>query len=305
MLQPKRTGDVLSRLSRSGQDNPTKICVTYLSFNSLEIGFCLTDNEFEGRLRSNVLYDYAARNWGHHAHAASIPLEQMILGFLENEARVSASSQAMMTFRHHAGYSQRVPRQIGLHLTAHFGFREAMVALLKNGHDLNAKDTWGRVPLTWAAKKGHELVVELMLSKDGVDPNSWDETGRTPLLWAAENGHEAVVKLLLGKNGVDPDWVDKHDESPLWCAANNGHDAVVKLLLAEDEVNPNSVDGNCGWTPLGCAAAKRHEAVVKLLLAKDVVDPDPKDSNAIPCRRVRARGRGQAAAREGGCQPEH
>jgi hypothetical protein len=46
------------------------ICLTYLSFDEFETGFCPTDEEFEARLRSNALYDYAARNWGYHVRAA-------------------------------------------------------------------------------------------------------------------------------------------------------------------------------------------------------------------------------------------
>jgi len=46
----------------------TTTCVTYLSFKVFESGFCQTDKEFEERLRSNPLYDYAAHNWGRHAH---------------------------------------------------------------------------------------------------------------------------------------------------------------------------------------------------------------------------------------------
>ena len=96
-------------------------CVTYLSFDAFETGFCPTDEEFEARLRLNPLYDYAARNWGHHARAASTEVEQLILDFLESEAKVSASSQAMMASRsYYTGYSQRVPRQMtGVHLAAY------------------------------------------------------------------------------------------------------------------------------------------------------------------------------------------
>ena len=76
-------------------------CVTYLSLDDFETGFCPTDEEFEERLRSNPLYDYAARNWGHHARAASTEVEQLILDLLESEAKVSGSSQAMMGFWKH------------------------------------------------------------------------------------------------------------------------------------------------------------------------------------------------------------
>jgi hypothetical protein len=57
-----------------------------------------------------LLYNYATQNWGHHALAASAEVEQFVVGFLENGAKVSSStpSQDMMArgFRYH-GYSQR------------------------------------------------------------------------------------------------------------------------------------------------------------------------------------------------------
>ncbi|KIM94744.1 hypothetical protein OIDMADRAFT_135812, partial [Oidiodendron maius Zn] len=43
------------------QTDITKTCVTYLSFNTFEVGFCSSDEAFYKRLQENVLYDYAAR----------------------------------------------------------------------------------------------------------------------------------------------------------------------------------------------------------------------------------------------------
>ncbi|KAI9787698.1 MAG: hypothetical protein M1839_000229 [Geoglossum umbratile] len=54
------------------------VCITYLLFDVFETGFCQSDGEFEERLKTNVLYDYAARNWGYHAHPALIK-EDLIL----------------------------------------------------------------------------------------------------------------------------------------------------------------------------------------------------------------------------------
>ena len=182
-----------------------------------------------------------------------------------------------------------------------------MVKLLlaKDGVDPDSKDSVGRTPLWWAAENGHEAVVKLLLAKDGVDPDSKDSFGRTPLSWAAANGHEAVVKLLLAKDGVDPDSKDSFGQTPLSWAAENGHEAVVKLLLAKDGVDPDSKDrmvrrrcrgpqrtGTRRWSS---CCSRRTEST-------QTPKTDGSDA-AVVGRRERARGGGQAAAREGRSRP--
>jgi len=60
------------------QANITTICVTYLSFSEFGSGICESDVQFEQRLQSNRLYDYAAHNWGYHAQEASISCQGVI-----------------------------------------------------------------------------------------------------------------------------------------------------------------------------------------------------------------------------------
>ena len=184
------------------QEDITKVCVTYLSLNAFDSGFCLTDKDFEDRLRSNPLYDYAARNWGHHARAASTEVGQSVIDFLGKETTVSGSSQAMIVpGSHYSGYSQHVPTKLtGVHLAAYFGLTNIATTLLKNSYRPNCKDSWGRTPLSWAAASGHEAVVKVLLERDEVEADSKDDDGRTPLFWAAASGHEAVVKLLNLRN---------------------------------------------------------------------------------------------------------
>ncbi|OPB45095.1 ankyrin repeat protein [Trichoderma guizhouense] len=286
----------------------TTICVTYLSFRVFESGFCPTDDSFNERLRSNHLYNYAARNWGHHARMA-LTLCQEVMEFLEQQAKVEAASQALMMPARSSNYSQRVPRRMtALHLVAYFGVEDAARALCQNTAEIDAKNTDSQTPLSLAAKNGHSKVVELLL-ENGAELESEDDRGNTPLLsairngheavvqlllekgakvqfkdkqgWtplslATENGHEAVVKLLLSKN-VDVNSRHEYNWTPLWIAANQGHEGVVKLLLQRKEIEVNCCDID-GHTALSKAASGGHEAVVKLLLEVDNINPDYKDN---------------------------
>ncbi|KAH7231838.1 uncharacterized protein BKA55DRAFT_524137 [Fusarium redolens] len=68
-------------------------------------------------------------------------------------------------------------------------------ALDRNVLVVDVRDADGRTPLSWAAERGHEAVVRLLLEK-GAAIDSEDRFGRTPLEFAAERRHEAMVRLL-------------------------------------------------------------------------------------------------------------
>jgi ankyrin repeat protein len=287
--------------------NITTICVTYLLFDEFESGICQNDKEFEERLRLYPLYKYAAQNWGHHARAASTKAVQLTLNLLEDEHKALASTQAMVAPGPFPGYSQqRVPKQMtGVHRAALFELNEAILALLRNGHYPDSKDSSGQTPLSWAAENGHEAVVRLLLEK-GAELESKDNNNQTPLLWAIRNGHETAVRLLLEKGaklkskdkmlllaarrgheavvglllekGAKLESKDNNSRTPLSWAARNGREAVVKLLLATEKVDVDSKDSEYGQTPLSWAAENGHEAVVRLLLAIEKVDADSKDT---------------------------
>ena len=125
--------------------------------------------------------------------------------------------------------------------------------------DVESIDRSNRTSLSWAAARGHEAVVRLLLEK-GAKLEAKDSNGRTPLSWAAELGHEAVVKLLLEKGPKLEAKDDKYGRTPLSWAAANKHEAVVKLLL-EKGAKLEAKDSN-GRTPLVWAAAKDRKSVV-------------------------------------------
>jgi hypothetical protein len=262
----------------------TTICISYLSFDVFERGFCQTDDEFEERLWSNQFFEYAARNWGHHARKTSTfsqALSQAVVNVLTSKAKVDALSQGLLAIKRyssHSNYSQQVQRRMtGLHLTVYFGVETVVKLLLDTGKvDADSKDEDSRAPLFLAADNGHEAIVKLLLDTGKVDADSKAEGGWTPLFLAAGNGHEAIVKLLLDTGKVDADSKDEGGQTPLFLAARNGHEAVVKLLLDTGKVDADSKDEG-GRTPLFLAARNGHEAVVKLLLDTGKVDADSKD----------------------------
>ena len=109
------------------------------------------------------------------------------------------------------------------------------MALLKNRHNPDVKDTYGQTPLGLAAGQGHEAVVKLLLEK-GAELESKDSEGWTPLSWAAEKGHEAVVKLLL-ENGAELEAKDSvGGRTRRWSARQESYHelgrAVEHLMLA-------------------------------------------------------------------------
>ena len=68
--------------------------------------------------------------------------------------------------------------------------------------------------------------------------NTVDALGRTPLIWAASRGDEHAVALLL-EAGADPDIFDVYDNGAITYAAEADHNVCVRLLLeANAELSP-------------------------------------------------------------------
>jgi ankyrin repeat protein len=130
--------------------------------------------------------------------------------------------------------------------------------------ELEERDDDGRTALDYAAMRGHEEVVTLLVSH-GAQANSEDWGCRTPLMRASSLGHLGVVQRLLQVVGAerlkDTDW---NGSTVLHCAAEGGNAEVVKLLLSHgSEANDKDISGK---TALMTAATKGHLGVVQQLL---------------------------------------
>lgn len=130
------------------------------------------------------------------------------------------------------------------------------------GSGLEAITSSGTTALFWAAFRGHDRIVDRLLTA-GAEVNHVTDGGWTPLTVAAQEGHQTVVHCLLSK-GANVHHMAKHGSTALTLATRNGHEAVVRVLLDRGaEVNHRPERGQ---TPLMDAAIDRDEKMAALLL---------------------------------------
>ncbi|PGH04120.1 hypothetical protein AJ80_08582 [Polytolypa hystricis UAMH7299] len=204
----------------------------------------------------------------------------MALDFMHNEAIVLISVECLDRFTRGISCANKTFKP--LHLAAKLGLHQIISPLLDNVIDLNAKDSRGRTPLSYAAECGHEAVapacnghtdvVKLLLAVDEIVPDLRDKYRKTPLSHAAYSGYEKVVELLLSSPDVNPHVISHRGYTPLFWAVYGQSEAVVKLWLDRQEVDLN-YKNEYGNTAVCHAAAQGHVGILKLLLAKGA-DPE-------------------------------
>jgi ankyrin repeat protein len=125
--------------------------------------------------------------------------------------------------------------------------------LLDNKAQVDIQDAQGQMALTRAAGSGCLEIVELLL-KCKARINNQDSTGASALSWAATRGHLEVVEALLEAN-ANPWICDSKGRTPLHFAAFQGHLHVVQRFaqLPDFAVGVGMLD------QAGCSAREHAE----------------------------------------------
>ena len=141
--------------------------------------------------------------------------------------------------------------------------REAVIALLGEGVDVNTPRADGATALLWATHWDDLATVDLLL-RAGAQVNAGDDHGVTPLERAAENASPAMVERLLAA-GADATAAQTSGLTPLMTAARTGNAEVVHALLAGG-ADVNAATAETASTALMWAVAEPHPNVVGALL---------------------------------------
>ncbi|KAL7803033.1 ankyrin repeat-containing domain protein [Trichoderma afarasin] len=155
---------------------------------------------------THPLVSYAAENLAFHLKNASVqPLaiaREALTRYLR-PGKPAFETWMLMNWRDRLSASFTV-FHLATAVHAELAMPLAVVKLFEENEPtlLDARDSDGRTPLSYAAKNGLDDVAQFLLAK-GAEAESGGNDGQTPLHRAALSGNPGVVRLLLAA-GVDP-----------------------------------------------------------------------------------------------------
>ncbi|KAI1153406.1 ankyrin repeat-containing domain protein [Nemania diffusa] len=132
--------------------------------------------------------------------------------------------------------------------------------------DIDKQDGLGRSAISWAAARGNEEHVALLLSY-GANPNILDVQLSGPVTYSADRSHSVCTRLLLDAHArTDPSLPPGVKiGTPLNCAARNADDPAVIELLLQYGADPNATGVDLR-TPLIHAARKNKADFAYIML---------------------------------------
>ena len=162
-----------------------------------------------------------------------------------------------------------------LHLASRVRYIDNVELLLRNGAEVNTRDSIGRTSLYYASEEGHADIVELLLS-NGADVDIKTDYLNTPLYVASDRGHTDVVMILI-RYKADVRAICNWGWTGLHTAAGYGHIDTVILLLNNGADIDSTGSSSSSTTPLHHASYFNRPNMVQYLL-NNGADPNAKDN---------------------------
>ena len=257
----------------NGDAEITKVCLRYLSLDSVKALHTKNRETFIKALDELPFLDYAATEWGYHAtNVIPLAVKDIAFKFLKSNhhllttARVRDHKSPYFRKWHERMYAWAFSDGAGISICASFGLTDFVRLLIgQNKHPmLKARNMYGSTALHEASMKGYEDTVQLLLDY-GADVLDFNIGKSTPLYLAVANGQIATAQVLLQQQnsaqlsiGAKDGWTALHK------AADIGNEEMVTLLLQSGAM-VNAEDEK-GMRPLHVAARKGYLEVVRLLL---------------------------------------
>jgi ankyrin repeat protein len=139
--------------------------------------------------------------------------------------------------------------------------------LVKDGADVNEKDSFNDTPLNIAVHNGQFEIVRILVD-NWADLNTTNNAGNHSLNTALNRDQIEIAKFLIEK-GVEVNAVRRIETAPLLIAAEKGQVGIVKLLI-EKGVNINKISNLMAGSPLFVAVHYGQIEVIKLLIQNHV-----------------------------------
>ena len=99
---------------------------------------------------------------------------------------------------------------------------------------MNVKNKYGTTPLHLASKRGSGEILKFLI-KNGADVNARDSyRGGSPLHWACEAGKIDSVNVLLSSKKVNIKLLNKKQENVVMIAAKKGFAHLCQVLLLSE-----------------------------------------------------------------------
>jgi ankyrin repeat protein len=164
--------------------------------------------------------------------------------------------------------STEINAYAGLHAAAAGGSTAEVERLVKDGAEINGRDTFGRTPLMVAVYR-RDVAVARALVALGANVNALEHQSYDAITIAAVQNDAEMLHLLIQSGGNTRAITSPYGGTALIAAAHLGHAEIVEALLAArapaDHVN------NLGWTALIEAivlgdGGPRHQATVQALI---------------------------------------